>query len=866
MNRSHALASLAVALVFAGSGTPVSSTAASEPAPLGPPRFLSSGARRVYEQVWAPARGIRVSAASETSDGSRPAVRRIPADPGPAWPLPRSIAAPASGLGTLSIPPFANLRVNNPTGDGTGETQSETAAAAFGSRVILGFNDSKGFTTGTISSSAYSSDGGQTWTDGGDLPLQGLGAGEQLYGDPGLCANRRGHWWFSSLYFQPGNISAIGVLRGTFAGAAPVWLPPVAVSPTVPDFQDKPMIGCDPDSDYVYVVYTRFINGAGEGRMEFSRSLDGGATWSPFTILQPLIPGDNVQGGWIVVDDLGAVHVFWEDGLGRPPGTGQHSFLLHRKSGDHGSSFAPTDTVATIRPNWYAGPPGFNRRDGFFEFPNAGVDLSAGPNRGTIYVTWNESVEPVFSGTPPAPHAEVEPNNVAAQADSVGLPLRISGNISTTTDLDYFKFQGTVGQMVRVSVTPDAALFPWVRLGGMPTGDTLLMEARYGTGAQTFGWVTLPSTGIYTVYLRSWNSTVGAYTLDLETVSAGAGSVARDHRDAVVAVSRDHGATWDAPVVLNDDAPYFDQCMPMIAVDSLGLAHVFWYDRRNDPQRGGRTDIYFARSSDGGASWSPNVRITDQASTWQVSSRAAPNFGDYSTAASSGNQIFPAWADGRFGTPDAFTAPVLSGFSLACPADTTVVRSDTLRANYTLTNLSAFAEVFRYTVGDSLGYFAPQTDSVSLAAQGSVSFSYVRVVPDTITINRDDPVLMTGTYRSAAFAPGVCRSVARLRWSLVAVGDAPAPETRLQRPWPSPARGGVRLGFSLARAGQVRISVFDVAGRLLARPVDGARPSGAHEVRWDGRGPGRGPVPAGVYFVRAELPGVTQVERFVLLH
>src|SRR5439155_16852878 len=156
---------------------------------------------------------------------------------------------------------------------------------------------------------------------------------------------------------------------------------------------------------------------------EFARSLDGGATWDPPSslILQPLSSGYDVESGYIVVDEQGGVNVFWEDGLERGLGGGQHSYVLHRRSTDHGGTFSPVDTAAAIRQNWYAGPPGFNRRDGFFEFPNAACDRSAGANRGTLYLTWNEGAEPSFSGVPGAPQAEVEFNGSVASANAVNL-------------------------------------------------------------------------------------------------------------------------------------------------------------------------------------------------------------------------------------------------------------------------------------------------------------------------------------------------------------------------------------------------------------------------------------------------------------
>jgi hypothetical protein len=62
----------------------------------------------------------------------------------------------------------------------------------------------------------------------------------------------------------------------------------------------------------------------------------------------------------------------------------------------------------------------------------------------------------------------------------------------------------------------------------------------------------------------------------------------------------------------------------------------------------------------------------------------------------------------------------------------------------------------------------------------------------------------------------------------------------------------------------VTLSLFDVMGRLVARPVDGARPAGGHAVTWNGRTMSGRRAPSGVYFVRLATPGFTASRRLTL--
>jgi len=81
---------------------------------------------------------------------------------------------------------------------------------------------------------------------------------------------------------------------------------------------------------------------------------------------------------------------------------------------------------------------------------------------------------------------------------------------------------------------------------------------------------------------------------------------------------------------------------------------------------------------------------------------------------------------------------------------------------------------------------------------------------------------------------------------------------------PNPAFGVTRIDFAVARAGAVRLSVLDIAGRERAVLARGVYPAGRHTLRWDGR-IGGAKAAAGIYFLRFEGPGQTRVKRLVML-
>jgi hypothetical protein len=82
---------------------------------------------------------------------------------------------------------------------------------------------------------------------------------------------------------------------------------------------------------------------------------------------------------------------------------------------------------------------------------------------------------------------------------------------------------------------------------------------------------------------------------------------------------------------------------------------------------------------------------------------------------------------------------------------------------------------------------------------------------------------------------------------------------------PNPFNPATTLHFSLPAAGHVELRVFDVQGRLVRSLVDGQRPAGAGEARWDGRDTDGRQVASGTYYARLAAAGRTSVKPLVLV-
>lgn len=102
-----------------------------------------------------------------------------------------------------------------------------------------------------------------------------------------------------------------------------------------------------------------------------------------------------------------------------------------------------------------------------------------------------------------------------------------------------------------------------------------------------------------------------------------------------------------------------------------------------------------------------------------------------------------------------------------------------------------------------------------------------------------------------------------------AAPDLPAfpehPMARLSAGRPNPFNPRTWIDFELSEDMTVRLSVYDVRGRLIRVLLDDHRHRGTHEVSWDGRDLNGREVASGVYMCRLESQGQAKTVRLVLL-
>lgn len=227
----------------------------------------------------------------------------------------------------------------------------------------------------------FSFDGGGTWTGGTG------GAGGNNSGDPAAAISLGGTSYIG--HIAPGFKQGVSVSNDNGV----TWA--VNSVSAAAGLLDKNHLWVDnaPGSPFQGNVYSAWTNfgGAANNQIEISTSTNNGTTWStPLNISTGVGAGSHNQGVNIQTASNGDVYAVWAIYDAFPA---REIALGFSRSTNGGVSFSPATRIfnnlqgVRWQPGFpIANPHGKNMRSN--SFPGMAVDISGGPNDGTIYVVW----------------------------------------------------------------------------------------------------------------------------------------------------------------------------------------------------------------------------------------------------------------------------------------------------------------------------------------------------------------------------------------------------------------------------------------------------------------------------------------------
>ncbi len=279
-----------------------------------------------------------------------------------------------------------------------------------------------------------------------------------------------------------------------------------------------------------------------------------------------------------------------------------------------------------------------------------GVDLSSQKYKNNLYLAWTQFDK--YGSNSPQDSSVILFSRSTDQGINWSSPVRVSDRAgdcldSDSTDEGAVPCVGPNGEVYLSWAGPLGIMFDKSTDGGVTFGKDIYVTDQPGgwdfNVAGIFRCNGLPVTACdtsHSVYRGNiyilWSDQRNGET----------------NTDVFLIKSTDGGNTWGKTVKVNNDNSDTQQFFPWMAIDqTTGFIYVVFYDRRNTMNAA--TDVYLARSSDGGDSFQ-NFKISDSSFTPD----ASIFFGDYTNIAAYKGRIYPIWMRMDVGSLSIWTAPL----------------------------------------------------------------------------------------------------------------------------------------------------------------------------------------------------------------
>ncbi|MBP6001815.1 MAG: hypothetical protein KA746_00140 [Pyrinomonadaceae bacterium] len=371
-------------------------------------------------------------------------------------------------------------------------------------------------------------------------------------------------------------------------------------------------------------------NIGGSGQQGIYRSADGGVTWAQSTL--PFAPGDTSHSDPTV--DFTSDGRAWSSTLGIVGGTLR---LRNYFSTDNGATWT------------FEGTPSGSQTS--VDKQIVWIDKSAtSPFFGQTYAIWHNG-NPAFvnrrtagaGGTWLA--APIQVSGAESTGTAIGADIRsnsvgeVFGFWPTTSNRKIFMIKSTDGGNTYAAPVEVATTFDGFDIG-IPSFNSRRAFIYVSGG----GYRTMAKNMVY----ASWTDLSGETGCTSAANEPGTNVASTCKMRVWFSRSTNGGATWSAPVKINNPATNNDQFSQWLAIDDTnGNLVMIYNDTVADPGRK-KSDIWYQASYDDGATWTTAEKVTTAMTDETIAGADSGNqYGDYNGLSGYANSFFPSWTDRR---------------------------------------------------------------------------------------------------------------------------------------------------------------------------------------------------------------------------
>jgi hypothetical protein len=309
--------------------------------------------------------------------------------------------------------------------------------------------------------------------------------------------------------------------------------------------------------------------------------------------------------------------------------------------------------------------------------------------------------------------------------------------------------------------------------------------------------------------------------------------------------SSDGGASWGADSRLTND-PSSGCYLPSISLSGSNV-HVSW--ENGDPVN---PEIYYMNSTDGGTNWGPVTRLTnDPADSYNA------------CVAVSGNSVHVVWWDMRDGNKEIYCKNSSNG-GLSWGADIRLTNNPANSENpsVSVSGQSVHVSWFDTRDGNTEIYYKYSSD-------GGINWgSDIRLTNNSegsgrpsVSVSGSKVHVLWYDFRDGG-DPEIYykRNPTGNPIGIINVNEEIPTAFSLFQNYPNPFNPVTNINFSIPKTGIVKLVVYDAIGKKVSELVNGNYNAGSYKVDFNASF-----LSSGVYFYKIEAEGFTEVKKMILV-
>jgi len=318
--------------------------------------------------------------------------------------------------------------------------------------------------------------------------------------------------------------------------------------------------------------------------------------------------------------------------------------------------------------------------------------------------------------------------------------------------------------------------------------------------------------------------------------------------DVFLAKSTDAGDTWSEVKRVNDDNTTRHQFFTWMTIDQTsGFIYFVFYDRRNTSNN--LTDVYIARSTDGGETFT-NLKVSE--SSFNPNSNVF--FGDYTNIAAFNKMVYPIWMRLDTSTLTVWTA-IVNDSSTVVP-----VELNNFSANVSNRKVNLYWQTASEL--NNQGFEIQRlNDSTIKGLKDWITIGFANgkgTSNETSDYNFIDEPLASGIYsyrlKQIDFDGGYKYSD-EVNVNFIIINNL-----RLSQNYPNPFNPSTTIEYQIPKATFITIKIYDVLGKEVITLVNEEMPVGIHEVNFESND-----LTSGLYLYKISAGGFEQTRKMLLL-